>query len=187
MLLGVNAYEYDGYDDYDNSVHTTAVQDGCLGCHFKGSTDEFVGGHTFAMHDEESGMYNVGGCNQSTCHGEGTFEDFAVTAKDDYDWDGETESVQEEVEGLYDSLQVLLVDAGLLAEDDGEYHPTSVTVTTADSVGAVFNWAYIHGDHSDGIHNTKYAVAVLQSSINFMDTGDPNGVSRRSMPLLASH
>jgi len=186
MLLGVNAYEYDGYT-YQNSVHTTGVQDGCLDCHFEGSTDEYVGGHTFAMHNEESETYNVAGCNQSTCHGEGTLEDFNVTAKDDYDWDGETEGIQDEVKGLIDSLAILLVDAGLLSEDEGEFHPTSATVSTADSVGAVFNWVYVHEDQSEGIHNTNYTIALLQSSINFMDTGDPGGVSRRELPFLASH
>lgn len=192
MLLGENAYEYDGYSYNQNSAHTNVVQDGCLGCHFKGSQDEFVGGHTFAMHHEEEDVFNVGGCNQSTCHGEGTFEDFDVMADADFDWDGEVEGVQHEVEGLMDSLQVLLIDAGLLADysDAGEpavWEPAEVTVSTADSAGAVFNWVFVHEDQSEGIHNTKYAVALLQSSINFMDSGDPNGVSRRTMPMLASH
>ncbi len=186
MLLGENAYEYDGYS-YTNSPHTNAAQNGCVDCHFDGSRDEFVGGHTFAMRHEESGILNLDGCNQSGCHGTDGLDEFDIMADADYDWDGTTEGVQSEVTGLLDSLTVLLVNAGLAVEDEGEFYPADVTVSTADSAGAVFNWAFVHEDQSAGIHNTNHTVALLQSSINFLNTGDPNGVARRTIPMLASH
>ena len=42
---------------------------------------------------------------------------------------------------------------------------------------ALYNYLFIEEDRSFGVHNTGYAVALLESSINFLETGDPNGVS----------
>jgi len=170
MLAGTNAYEY-GLE-IDNSPHTNVAQNGCVDCHMSASGDITLGGHSWRMHDEEKDHYNVSGCNISTCHAGDIGEEFAFEADDDYDWDGNAdETVQEEIAGLLDSLEILLEDAGLLEEE----HPTDVTVS-ADSAGAVFNWLFVHEDRSDGVHNTEYAAGLLQAAINFMTTGDPEGV-----------
>ena len=172
MLLGENAYEYSGYD-YDNSPHTNVTAEGCLSCHMSPSGDYTLGGHSFGMYDEEKDHENLTGCNASTCHA-GDVSKFNFTADDDYDWDGEDEGVQDEVQGLLDSLEIVLEHAGLM--EDGE--PLEIEVSTADSAGAVFNYLYVHEDRSLGIHNTEYAVGLLQSSINFLVHGDPEGAPK---------
>ena len=88
-------------------------------------------------------------------------------------------------------LRVLLAGAGLLeyiAEDD-LWEPTDeLVVPNIDSVGAVFNYMYVHEDRSDGIHNTRYAVDLLISSINYMSTGDPTvAPDRNRATTLAAH
>lgn len=173
MLLGENAYEYNGYD-YDNSPHTNVTAEGCLSCHMSPSGDYELGGHSFGMFNEEKNLENLTGCNASTCHN-GDVGKFNLAADDDFDWDGEDEGVQDEVQGLLDSLETILETAGLLHEG----HPESVTISTADSAGAVYNWLFVHEDRSLGIHNTKYAVGLLQSSINFLVHGDPEGAPKR--------
>lgn len=178
MLLGENAYEYDGYDYDDNSWHTTGVADGCVKCHFEVADGYIMGGHTFEMTHEED--ENVDACNVGGCHVNALeIDSLNRVASADFDGDGTTEGVQSEIEGLMEELQGLLIAAGLLeyiAEDDAWEPTEDLVVPDADSVGAVFNWAFVHEDQSHGIHNTLYAVALLQSSINYMTTGDPNGV-----------
>jgi hypothetical protein len=176
MLAGTNAYEY-GLD-LDNSPHTNVAQNGCVECHMSASGDITLGGHSWKMVDDVKEHYNVSGCNVDACHGAGEIGDeFEYEADDDYDWDGETESVQAEVAGLLDSLETLLEEGGMMDDE----HPTDVTVS-ADSAGAVFNWLFVHEDRSMGIHNTEYAVGLLQAAIKFLTTGDPEGAPFASRP-----
>jgi hypothetical protein len=129
-----------------------------------------IGGHSWNMENEDREFENIGGCNVSTCHN-GTVSTLDIVAQDDFDWDGTTEGIQTEIHGLLDSLHVLLEDANLL---NSEGHPIDGrVVTTADSAGALYNFLFVEEDRSLGVHNTDYAVGLLQSSINFLDTGSP--------------
>lgn len=194
MLLGTNAYEYAGIT-YTNSAHTNGVVNPCVQCHMagtKGWTEMYVGGHTFAMQSEESGLTNVeASCNASGCHSD--LESFNKTAYADYDWDGEVEGVQDEVHGLMDSLETLLIAGGLFEyyeEEEGWAPADDRFVTDADSTGAVYNYMFVYEDQSAGIHNTDYAVQLLQSSINFLAEGDPAGsavTEMRPFAVLTTH
>jgi hypothetical protein len=189
MLLGENAYEYDGYDYDENSWHTTGVADGCIKCHFDVSSAYDVGGHTFLMSSEEE--ENTDACNVGGCHvNDLEIDEFDRLAAADFDGDGEIEGVQTEIEGLVDDLEALLIAADLLEyiPEDDAWEPTDkLVVPDADSAGAVYNWSFVHEDQSHGIHNTLYAVALLKSSINYMETGDPEGIPARQSELLTAH
>jgi hypothetical protein len=177
MLMGANAYEYEGFEYTNFHAHSTAT-DGCLQCHMAKPLYA-TGGHSFYMADEANEYENTSGCNNG-CHNGGV---------EGFDHDG----VQANVETLLDSLETLLVDAGLLEEvDEGgviSLDPTDgLVVSTADSVGAVFNYIYVKEDRSMGIHNPYYSVDLLESSIEFMN-GDiparaPQGLDQRP---IASH
>ena len=180
MLIGENAYEYDGYDYDEDSWHATGVAEGCITCHYDVTSAYEVGGHTFKMENED-GDENTDACNVKACHATYTkIIDFDRVTDYDFDDDGDdTEGVQTEINDLMDELQALLIAAGLLdyiAEDDA-WEPDTVVVPDADTLGAVYNWAFVHEEGSHGIHNTRYAAALLISSINYMTTGDPSGVS----------
>ncbi len=170
MLIGVNAYEYAGYS-YGNSAHTNVTDEGCIQCHMDGGVPTFTGGHTWIMHDKTRNFQNTGGCNDPNCHN-GSISDFNVLADVDFNGNGTIEGVQDEINSLADSLKVLLIAANLV---DASGTPLSVTVTTADSAGAVYNFKFVEEDRSEGIHNTDYTVGLLKSSINFLNTGNPNG------------
>ncbi len=200
MLVGDNAYEYTGYTPgYNNSYHISGLKDGCLDCH-KAPSLFATGGHTFYLEDEEAenglGYDNVEGCNVTACHSGNPLDSLNRVANGDFDWDGTTEGVQTEIAGLLDSLQGLLFDGDLLEwiqeENDSIPEPKEDRiVATADSAGAVFNYMFVKEDRSMGVHNTDYAVALLQSSINFMNAGNPNGVAvpgdKYAKTLMASH
>lgn len=169
LLLGQNAIEY-GLN-MPRSRHMQAVTNSCLGCHMQmvagtsySNLNTKVGGHTFRL------AYNNGTTNTSddievtevcsVCHVEqGTF-DFGG---EDYDRDGSVEGVQTEIRGLMNQLELLLPPAG-----------TGVTVTaqyTLSQRKAAYNYLYIMEDKSLGIHNPKYAAAILQASIDDLNGG----------------
>lgn len=190
MLIGENAYEYAGYDYDDNSWHSTGVEDGCLKCHFEVNDAYDMGGHTFWMSTED-GDENTDACNVDGCHVNDTeIDDFDRVTPYDFDDDGDNaEGVQTEIGDLLTELETLLLAAGLISGDPGDTHPTAnLVVPDIDSVGAVFNFEFVMSDKSKGIHNTRYAAALLISSINYMTTGDPGGApARKPLTVLTTH
>lgn len=188
MLIGENAYEYAGYT-YDNSWHATGVVNGCVTCHFDVMQSYTEGGHTFEMGSDNTDACNIDGCHINDLE----IDEFDRVMGNDIDNDGDsTEGVQTEIEDLFDELQTALIAAGLLeyiAEDDAWEPTDGLVVPNVDTLGAVYNWAFIHAEQSHGIHNTLYAAGLLQSSINYMATGDPNGspAGRTEEKLLSAH
>ncbi len=185
MLSGENAYEYDGYD-YTGSWHETGVVNGCPSCHMSAALHESIGGHSWNMVNEEEGYENIYGCNVAGCHLANPIEELDRATNFDFDEDGVAEGVQTEVEDLVAELGDLLYEAGLV---DADHVPLEVVVNSADSAGAVYNFAFVEEDRSEGVHNTAYAVALLKSSINFLTTGDPSGApygSRQSNYIMLS-
>jgi hypothetical protein len=156
MLIGSNGYEYNGYD-YENTAHRAATDDGCLDCHYKATSNNIVGGHSFNMRAtfrDEGGdpieHLNTAACE--TCH----------ENVDDFNLDG----VQDEVDTMLEDLAVLLEAAGLL--HDGHPDP-SAGPTGADSAGALWNFLVVMDDRSRGVHNPDYIKGLLESSIMFLE------------------
>jgi hypothetical protein len=169
MLVGTNAYEYIGFT-YESSYHSHGVTNGCITCHMATPVGYTLGGHSWNM--EWEGEENVESCNSTACH-DGDITDFNRLATEDYDHDGTIEGVQDEIEGLMAQLKDKLIAADLLTS---EGDPVEREVATADSAGAVYNYEFVLGEGSMGIHNTKYAVGLLQSSL---DLFNPSLSSRR--------
>lgn len=173
MLNGSGGYEYDGYT-YANSPHSNVAADGCIDCHMSPSVGVELGGHTWTMEAEtvEGTEQNLVGCNKSTCHS---------PALEDFDFNG----VQTTVVAYLDSLGEALFDVGLveysIEESEGgvvdtTFAPTADRIVKSkDSTGAVYNYMFVKEDRSEGVHNTEYALGLLQSALNFIRTGDPNG------------
>ncbi|MFC1475077.1 hypothetical protein ACFLQG_00380 [Candidatus Zixiibacteriota bacterium] len=169
MLNGTIGYEFDDYD-YINTNHANAIEKVCITCHM-GNPQQHngfgVGGHSFTIEDEE-GNSIAGVCE--SCHSEA--EDIDWLADADYDHDGSVEGYQSEIDGLIDSLAVLLLAQGVLGGDavDG-YHPNAGIVDSAGVAGALWNFIYIAiEDKSHGIHNFNYTQGLLQSSIDYVAT-----------------
>jgi hypothetical protein len=158
MLIGTNGYEFAGYT-YERSSHREATTanggDGCLECHYKATSQYVVGGHTFNMRGMVRGeeVLNVGAC--APCHG----------AVDDFSDIGPGYSVQDSVDTLLEELKTHLIAAGLVDATTGD--PKAVK-TSRDSAGAVWNYAAVEEDRSRGVHNPKYIMGLLESSIQFI-------------------
>jgi hypothetical protein len=177
MLAGTGGYEYAGYT-YSNSPHTNVTPNGCINCHMSRSVGTVLGGHSWTMEAEtlEGVEQNLTGCNASTCHS---------PALEDFNFNG----IQDTVNAYFDTLGQVLLAAGLVqisvdssdAGFDTTYVPkANKIVKHKDSTGAVYNYMMIFEDRSEGVHNTRYALGLLQSSINYIRDGSAvPGVARR--------
>ena len=165
MFLGTNAWEF-GLNLTGLNTHG-GVKDGCVTCHM---SERVVGSSVHPDHEmsmEESGADKVEACKE--CHGAITkFSD--IKAMLDYDNDGTIESSIAEVQGLMDQLKAKLPkdatgEPVTMAKDSMavKNHPQWPNI-----LGPLFNYNYVSHDMSKGIHNTKYAVALLRASLGIV-------------------
>ncbi|HEX5111617.1 MAG TPA: hypothetical protein VFV79_02140 [Saprospiraceae bacterium] len=152
MLPGLNGYEVPGPAVYENSAHTAALanstKNACITCHM-GTVQDGVasGGHTFRVITEE-GVINTAACAE--CHPNAN--DLRALVSDR----------QGQIEARLEELEALLVargkwDPAIEQNTKGKY--------AAYEAGALFNFRYVSEDLSQGVHNFKYANALLVNSI----------------------
>ena len=158
-LLGDNAVDFG--TPFISGSHKYAVQDACVTCHMVATADtgtpnrDKVGGHTFKLHNEETGYDHTTAC--TSCHGpKSSFEAFEAVF--DYDGDGTIESVRQEVAGLERLLRIWLPPVSI---DSIDY----TMITSLNQRKAYYNYQVIAYDGSGGMHNTKFAIDVLTKSI----------------------
>jgi len=148
LLAGVGGYKVPGSLPYTNTAHTTMISDGCVTCHMAAAYGTQAGAHTWRMgydyHEEL--VPNMAGCEG--CH----------SGAEDFDINGAVT----EINGLIADLKQILMDKDIIGEDG--YAKVPITLS-ADEAGALYNYKYITEDRSGGVHNIKYAKALLQNSI----------------------
>ena len=159
MLTGNSAYEVAGDVAYENSVHSRVLD--CIDCHMApvaGARD--AGGHTFRVSylDGEDLEFNENGCIE--CHGDLSSAQF----RDKID------GTQTEIATLLETLGNKLLDKGILRSlTSVNASSSSPLELTADEVGVLWNYQYVREDNSFGVHNYKYAKALLENSIAALD------------------
>lgn len=172
MLLGSTGASF-GLEFAANSAHAVVVPDSCVHCHMADGVGEsgdltppLVGEHTFKMTDHGAdGVHNaVNAC--ATCHS--GLDTYDLRATGDYDGNGIVEGVQTEVSGLLDILREGILEtmpgtsasaAGSISIGAGDFASLS-----DDQKRAIYNFNFVSNDGSLGIHNTAYAVQLLQRS-----------------------
>ncbi len=151
MFTGAGAYRVG--TGYENSVHTTAITNGCVTCHMATAQGTASGGHTFNVANE-SGAINTAGC--VACHSDAA----ALKTKID--------DTQAEIAGLLAQLETKLLEKGILNPNDLPYalaSSASPLTLTEHQAGALWNYQYVREDQSLGVHNYKLAKKLLQNSI----------------------
>jgi hypothetical protein len=160
VIMGTNAATFNGVP-YQSGNHKWALANGCVSCHMAATTDtshasrDKVGGHSMSLYDANNNYYHTKGC--VSCHGpRNSWNDFI--AMSDYDGDGVVEPIPAEINGLLKALQKQLPPAGqdtiILSQ-----------ITTLDQRKAYYNYRLIYYDGSQGMHNTRFTVNVLTTSI----------------------
>ena len=151
MLTGSSAYLVG--DDYENSLHTTLIENACVNCHMAtvmGKNE--AGGHTFAV-ISEGGELNTAGCIQ--CHSD---EDALLTKVDE---------TQAEIDDLLNQLGTRLNELGIL-DDNLEYAIVPQQVSSLH-LGVLWNYKYVYEDKSGGVHNYKFAKKLLENSLEALN------------------
>jgi hypothetical protein len=165
MLMGDGGFKFPGFTYTGNSPHSSLPalkQEGCISCHMADATagSGIAGGHTmnlrYEFHGAAASLLN--GCNQSGCHASITTLDY--------------KGVQTAVHANLDTLQTLLINKGWLEGNpaSANYLQAKLTggrlvIKPANRSGALYNYFFIEHDLSQGVHNTKYALELLRSSI----------------------
>ena len=174
MLMGKGGFEFAGYS-YPSSSHTSLTTSKtlqCSDCHMATPTvvaegKAVAGGHTlkmgyFSSSTDTIGSVNVAGCRTSGCHSDITANTMTRTDFKKY------RTAQQNLTAGLDSLKILLVAKNwLVASTNLANASTSkpLVIKPAYKSGALFNYFFLEHEGSHGIHNTKYAKAILDASI----------------------
>jgi hypothetical protein len=165
VVLGKNAASFGGVP-YIGGSHKN-IEGVCVGCHMAPTTDtgtvtrDKVGGHTWNLHYAETNYDHVAGC--TGCHpGKTSFDDFL--APEDYDGDNTIEPWQKEVEGCLTKLRIALPPAGI---DSVKWQLIAADSNNVNLRKAYWNYQYIEGDASLGMHNPFYTIQVLLTSVQY--------------------
>jgi len=174
MYLGQNAYDFDLASIQGIMTHD-GVENSCVSCHMSQpiASKDATPDHSMSM--APAGVDKVTAC--ITCHGNiSSFEDIKGS---DYDGDGTVEGTMIEVDGLLAQLGDLLPkdNTGAVIE------LASSATRAADSAAiannqyeervfpGIWNYYFVAHDWSHGVHNAKYAVQLLNYTIQYVKTG----------------
>jgi hypothetical protein len=149
MVSGIGGYEISGDLTYTNSPHSNTER-GCVTCHMGEPVGVTSGGHQMTP--------NANGCID--CHPNGI--------------QAELNLLQAEFAGYMETLFEILQEKGIIMDDgylmgnDGVNRASANNPAnlTADELGAFYNYKFVYYDHSGGVHNYKYARALLLNTIN---------------------
>ncbi|HLC29172.1 MAG TPA: cytochrome c3 family protein, partial [Dehalococcoidia bacterium] len=192
VFYGKGQFDFVAGETYVNSVHPSLIAEGCVSCHMApnpvaapgpdgkvGTSDDAkalsVGGHSWNMEADWEGKKVANTAVCAKCHtGLNTFN---RPAYGDYDGDGTVEGVQDEVKGL------LALLAAQLPKDPSTGAVLSVPITPANTTElqrkAIWNYNLINNEGSYGVHNTSYAVQVLQKTYKALTGSDVPGARLR--------
>ncbi len=136
-----------------------------------------MGGPSLNMTSPDGKVADTAVCK--TCHGDK--KDFNFTAKADYDGNGKTEGVQDEIKGLLNATWKALEAKGFKKQASGYPYATVPSDANDSAKNAWYNFRYVYGvmwgtnadgTPSDGnqgaaaaVHNFKRSCALLQLSL----------------------
>jgi hypothetical protein len=166
MYFGKNGYQYG--DTLLNGLRThSGVADGCVTCHMQ----ERVNGssvhsnHQWNMSDSTGDYVEV--CRN--CHGPiESFDD--IKAAYDYDGNGKVEGVEVEIEGLLARLKAKLPIDSETGEPTTAIKDSNLVKGHPEYVQGIWDYYLVKNDGSMGMHNAKYAVALLQKALGIYYT-----------------
>ena len=193
MLFGSNGWQFG--DTTITGIGTHMGLDGtCTACHMqprpnslsKGATS--LANHTFMFDTTYAGSYYKPTDACSRCHGD--VKDFNdVKAGYDYDRNGKIEGTQTEVAGMLAKLKAILPKdtTGEVIGNASATHADSVAIAAGGQalMGKIWNYWLVKNDGSMGVHNTKYAVALLYKSLGWtpLSVKDLSGVLPKDFAL----
>jgi predicted CXXCH cytochrome family protein len=166
MFYGTMGYEYG--DSLLSGLRSHAgVEDGCVTCHMQERVNgsSVQSNHEFTMKDSTGDF--VGVCQK--CHGPITsFDD--IKASYDYDGNGKVEGVETEIAGLLTRLKAKLPIDDATGEPTTASKDSLLVKNRPDYVQGIWNYYFVKNDLSGGMHNARYAIALLQKALGIYYT-----------------
>jgi hypothetical protein len=172
MIFGRNSYEFGDPNLTGRNTHSH-IENTCVTCHM----GERINGSSMHSDHEMSMIDTVGGAHDQVescigCHGE--IEEFNdIMAAYDYDHDGSIEGVISEVEGMLAVLKSRLplgTDGEPIGGGTVNAADSALVYNRPDLVRGIWTYYFVTSDGSKGIHNTKYAVSLLQKALGWYPT-----------------
>lgn len=152
MIAAQGGVEFDGEVGYNKGPHSD-MEGGCVTCHMAEPYGDQAGGHnmsmTYAYHGHDAPL--TSGCTD--CHDS---EDF------DFNYGG----VQTDTEDLLADLKDELVSRGVMDDTD---HAVPGNYSSSEA-GALYNYLYVLKDASLGVHNSHYAKALLENTLDKLNS-----------------
>jgi len=172
MFLGQNSYDF-GVATLQGVMTHEGVENACVTCHMPARGTGINPDHSMSM--SPNGVDKVKAC--VSCHGNITkFEDIKGG---DYDGDGVVEGTTVEIDGLLAKLADLLPkdpDGNVTELANSAYRVADSTAIKNSPYGTrvfsgIWNYYFVANDFSHGVHNAKYAVQLLNYTIQYVQTG----------------
>ncbi len=175
MLIGKGGYEFAGAS-FPSSYHKTLATSGsleCSTCHMQepvGGGATKAGGHTMKFEYDYHGTGRVITTACQKCHSDITSSTMSRADFDDYRKSSGVS--RHDIAIRIDSLKNMLIAKGWLNPASGLVNASSskpLVIKPAYKAGALYNFFFVEHDLSEGIHNSKYAKALLDESIKVMN------------------
>lgn len=171
VFYGSNGIRAAGFQ-IKESGHLKKISNPCIFCHMPKVNNQ-------AYHGFKATEKNLDQTCRK-CHKQASA--FNIKGKADYNGDGKTEGLQDEVAGLMDILKSEITKAlngGTFEAKGGKFtfkDAQGKTVQANDKIYlAAYNWYLIDQDGSKGIHNPTFTVQLLQQSYKYLTGKDvPN-------------
>ena len=169
VYFGSNGYQY-GDNSLTGQMTHAGLSDACVTCHMASRVvgTSIHSNHGLNMSDTTNGFQPWAVCK--TCHGANINSFNDVKAFSDYDQDGTIEGAQDEIVGLLDRLKAKLPIDSLTGEPITRTKDSLKVKNRPDLVQNLWNYHYVNNDKSKGVHNMKYAVALLQKALGIYPT-----------------
>ncbi|MGE5351003.1 MAG: cytochrome c3 family protein [Acidobacteriota bacterium] len=160
MFYGQNAYQYG--KTFDNYTTHAFMDDACVTCHMQDR--DGLPNHEWSMTEEVNGVEKdrVEVCQR--CHGS-SVTSFGDIKGVDYDGNGKVEGVKTEVANLMAKLKSKLPIDVTTGDVTGAMKDSLLVKGNKKLVAAIYNYLFVKSDASQGMHNAKYTVALLQASL----------------------
>lgn len=165
MFYGTSGYQY-GDESFTGLMTHAGLEGGCTTCHMQGrvKSNNTLANHSFSMTDTTFGFRPVTVCK--SCHGE--IEEFNdIRAFYDYDRNGQIQGVETEITGLLNALKAQLPIDITTGEPVTMTRDSLLVKNNFGAVAGIWNYYIVKNDGSMGMHNTKYAVALLYKSLGW--------------------
>jgi hypothetical protein len=175
MLMGQNAWQFG--DNTISGVNTHMnLPDGCATCHMAMRNNR--PNHTWSM-DASDPNYQLPAPRNfnpvSACVGcHGNISDYNdIMAGYDYDKNGRIEGVETEIAGLMATLKARLPkdSTGTVIGEGSVTKADSAAINgRLDLVTGIWTYWWVYMDKSNGMHNAKYTVSILQKALGYYPT-----------------